>query len=496
MRQSALEEINRLDAAQTKRLKTYTENLSTDREKVLFDDKILAVLEPYLVNSKETKEVLCYLDSIGYSCANYSYTQINTQLERFLENDHTDFRWNKFYRAQKSEMMKEFQSWFLNQVEYRKDDDIRDVLPKKTTHAGFEFIITGDRKKGAYLEKGVLNKYLDRERLAREEGSFNNTILIGTRTQAGGAFDKDKEYAFTGTYKKKTRLVSMVRLWLILAECKFAKPLQFALGKTEWYAGGKDDEKIARRILTNRAKSRYHLTLDYSHYDQSISSWLIRDAFEIMEQAFKHDPFFDKELFDIVREDLVHKYFIDGKGRVRESKKGVCSGSMFTQLVDSIVNKLMIGTYMRSKDLNWSCMIMGDDNLIFTNEELNKDEICSYLSHNFGIEANPAKCSNGNTFEDPEFLSRFWRPSGVWRHKYDLISKIMYPERFRDYKKGADAVLIIYAYILSFPLGMKQLINVEAFMRDYNPTKEKLRYSKKRIYLTGLMEIMIAEKAV
>jgi len=492
MRCTALEEINRLDAAQKQRLIKYAENLSTDRNKVLFDDKILQVLEPYALNAGEIREVLDYLDSIGYSSANYSYSQIEDQLVRFLEDDHRDFRWNRHYKAQKSEMIKELSSWGLTQVAYRSDDDIRDVLPKTDTHAGFEFIITGARKKGEYMSEGVLEEYLDREKLAREEGSFNNTILIGTRTQASGAFDKDNDYAFTGKYKKKSRLVSMVRLWLILAECKFARPLQYRLGQTSWYAGGKDDYAIKGIIATNRNRFNHSLTLDYSHYDQSISSWLIRDAFEIMEAAFKiRGVKYDKELFDIVREDMVHKYFIDGQGKIRESRKGVCSGSMFTQLVDSIVNRLMIGTFMKSKGLEWSCIIMGDDNLIFTNEQLSREEICSYLLYNFGIEANPAKCWQGTTHQAPEFLSRYWTDRGVWRHKYDIISKVIYPERFRDYNKGADAIMIIYAYILSFPLGMQDLIDVEAFMHDYSPNKESLRCSEKRKYLTGLMKIMI-----
>lgn len=486
MRISALEEINRLDAAQTKRLENYTDNLSTDRDKVLFDKNVLEVLKSYS-NLDEMDEVLDYLKSINYSSANYSYSMIEDQLLRFTEENHKDFRWNQHYKAQKAEMIAEFNSWRLSQVEYRVDDDIRNVLPKKDTHAGFEFVVTGKRKKGEYLEDGVVRQYLEQEEFARQNGSFNNIILAGTRTQASGAFNHDEDYAFTGTYKKKSRLVSMVRLWLILAESKFAKPLQSKLGHTLWYAGGKDDAAIMSRIMTMKSKKRYSLTLDYSHYDQSISDWLIRDAFDIMEAAFTHVNF-DRELFHIIREDMVRKYFIDGNGRIRESRKGVCSGSMFTQLVDSIVNKLMIGTYMKSKKLEHECLIMGDDNLIYTDVKLDREDVCSYLMYNFGIEANPAKCSEATVKEAPEFLSRYWTIDGVWRHPYELLSKVCYPEKFRDYAKGADAIMIIYAYCLSFPLGMRKLIRYEDFMQDYTPKEELLRDSGKRKYLSGLMQ--------
>lgn len=486
MRQKAYEEHNRLNAAQTKRLKNYAKQLSTDRDRVMFDKFVLRVLRKYRKKGANLMDVLSYLNSIGFSQANYTYKQIEDQLDRFLEGDHKDFRWNKFYQEQKAAMLKEFASWQLSQVEYHDDDDIRNVLPKHDTHAGFEYILTGVKNKGEYMTDGVAAQYLEKERLAKEEGSFNNIIMIGTRTQASGAFDKDNDYKYTGTYKKKSRLVSMVRLWLILAECKFARPLQERLGYTNWYAGGKDDNHIHQCIITMRKDMPHSVTIDYSHYDQSISSWLIRDAFEIMEAAFvKHN--FDRELFHIIREDMVHKYFIDGKGKLRESWKGVCSGSMFTQLVDSIVNRLMIGTYMRSRSIQFNCLIMGDDNLIYSREKVNVEDLCSYLFYNFGIETNPDKCSTTEGIEAPEFLSRTWTFEGVWRHPNELISKILFPERFRDYRNGADANLIIYAYCLSFPLGMKQLMDVEAFVRDNALEREILRNSKKRKYLSGLM---------
>lgn len=482
-------QLDRLDAAQNRELNAYCKRLGSSRDPKVFDSHLLSIIRPYLKDESRVKDEIRYLDSIGYNSSKYEYHKIEEQLLRFLENDHSDFRWNRNYKRAKEILIEDFSRNRVEQLHFESDSDILAILPERNTSTGYDGILTGIRKKKEFCEDGIQKRYLAVEDNARMNGTFNNIILIGSRTQASGAYDADNGYVRTGTFKSKSRLVSMVRAYLILAECKFAKPLQWLLGTKGWYAGGKNDTAISSGILDMKLKHHYSMTIDYSHYDQSISSWLIRDAFEIMEAAFYKFKF-DKQLFDIIREDMINKYFIDAKGDVRESHKGVGSGSMFTQLVDSIVNKLMITTYMLSigEEQHFDCMIMGDDNLIYTDVEINAKHLCTYLEKNFGIECNEQKCSKALATESPEFLSRVWTPMGVWRAPEVLISKMFYPETFRNYKEGADPYLIIYAYILSFPRGMYEIMHTEQFIDECIAKNNILKDHQKIQYLNGLMK--------
>jgi hypothetical protein len=479
----AKEVIGRLDAASDSRLQTYVNTLSKDRDAHLFDKQVLATLLKYEKSGSDVLSVVKYLKGLDYTSSKYRYDLIHEQAERFTGCDVPNFSWNKNFIKAKQEIMAEVHSWRLKMLQYRTKVDIEDAIPKKSTHAGFSYITTGKRKKGEYIE-GLLSSYLSAETLSRAEGSFNRLVLIGSRTQASGAFKSDG--SFTHTFKDKSRLVSMKDIYEILAESRWAKPFQNRLAGTSWYAGGKDDSRILGWLSRWRRNYKYSLTVDYSHYDQSLSAWLIRESFDVVKEAFFGREF-DDELFSIVREDFINKVFVDGNGSLVESHKGVPSGSMFTQIIDSIANRLMILTYLNARGVSdREMMIMGDDNIIYTHQPLDEKDLSGYLLKNFGIEANSDKCSHMDREDGfPEFLSRIWTIDGVYREPNSLISKMLYPERYRDYENGLKPEAIVQAYILSFPLGMREIIDINKFEADYNAKGGNCGDSG--VWMTGLM---------
>lgn len=463
--EKAQEIIGGFDATQNTRLSSYRKILSMDRDNHYFDDKALKVLFDYLKEGFKLEDIVGYLNGINYSQSVYQYSQIKSQIERFTLPNHTFNGWRKTFKLAKEQMMKEVKFARLKQIHYTGNEHIESVIPRKDTHAGFSYLETGLRKKGEYLEN-VFTEYNRKEAIALINGSWNTPIMIGSRTQASGAFSELGE--FLNSYKSKSRLVSMIDIFLILAELKFAKPFQDYMSHVSWYAGGKDDKVIGDIINRWRHDYKYHLTLDYSQYDQSISDWLIRAAFDVVRNGFFMDPNFDERLFSLIREDFINKVFIDGEGHLVESHKGVPSGSMFTQIIDSIVNRLMILSYCYSKGISdVEMMIMGDDNIIFTNVEIDKEDLASYLSFNFGVTVNPSKSSFGSSKEAPEFLSRVWTFDGVYREPNSLVAKLLYPERFRNYDdKINEPLMLVYSYILTFPLGMKEIVDVEKIKSD------------------------------
>ena len=457
----------------TKRLSRYYKSLSRDVDGVVFDDQVRDLVLQYAWRPKEVESEIGYLNELTspegnrFSRSHKEYSKIREGIIRFSEDNFTSFRWNANYRKALKDMVDYYSSFHLEPLQYYTDDDIKDALPKLGTSAGYTRIITGLSKKGDNLVNANANFQVAVDAALRS-GTFGMPILVAYRTQASGEYTDDGKR--TNSFKQKTRPVSAVALPVIIAEMKFSKPFQEMYGKQNIYCGGKDDLDINAILQNGRSKFNQCVSLDYSHYDQSISNWLIEDAFSVVRHAFYSMSPKDDALWDVVMHDFIHKTFLLPDGEVRSSK-GVPSGSMFTQIIDSLVNELMIRTAMYSlgvKDYNYQMQIMGDDNLImYLDPEDLADKICSYITHNFGITVNMDKTSHHSTKESPEFLSRIWKPSGIWRHPFTLLSRMLFPEKFRPYASGrANPYDVLYSYCLAYPLGMAELMDVCRFKQD------------------------------
>lgn len=453
---------------QEKLLKSYCRSLSKDRNPMLFDSSLLGCARPFFRGFYDVDEVLAQADSINFSQSDYQSGQLEDQLVRFEASNHPNFSWNRNFKKAKSLLLDEMGTVNLKSLVYRGNQDIIDSLPKKDTHAGYSYLLTGKRTKGEYLEDAYL-QLLKQEEDAKQTGTFCKPNLLGHRTQASMPFDDEGK--FTGTFKSKTRLVSMVDTYLILSELRYAKPFQSVLSTFKWYAGGKSDGVINALMTDFRVHHNHWLSVDYSGFDQSISSWLIMEAFDIVRYTYRFDPNFDDALFKVITHDFCNKSFIDAKGNLRYSNKGVPSGSMFTQIIDSLVNRLMILTYLLSKDISpneVSMCIMGDDNIIFSDTLIDGNDLEGYLNANFGVQVNNAKSSKGTKLDDPRFLSRSWSYGGAYRNWKHVILKLFYPERFRNYANGSAAPeLVLYSYYLAYPITMRELFNMDAFFLEY-----------------------------
>lgn len=470
---SVQEMIDGLDTGSKQRLNGYIHSLSKDKYSTNFDKRLFSELVAYALNPDEVARVVALCKKSKYTQCWYRYSMMEQQIDRFSQRNHPWFGWNKNYRRAEEALIAKYKSLNCRMLHYRCDEDIIDVIPKMSSHTGWEFIPSGIQHKGDNLEK-IFDRYVIEEKQALSQGHFQKPILIGYRTQTPPPFDTSSgEYLteWKASEKCKSRVVSMVDMFQNIASARFGKPLQDAMGSVLSYAGGKTDERINDIIQVLRHQYPYWVSLDYSQYDQSLSDWIIESTFRIMRAAFAYDPNFDEDLWQVVKRSTIMKIFIDGKGKLRVSSKGEPSGERLTNIVDSIANELIQTTYQYSlgkSDDEFQFIIMGDDNLIFTKYKLDVDKIASYVTKNFGVICNAAKCDAGSREDHPSFLSRSWTPMGAWRHPNVIISKMLHPERFRDYKKtGLDPALIIYAYILSFPVGMRQFIDVERFKHDH-----------------------------
>jgi hypothetical protein len=471
-----------LSAGSKNRLRSYQSRLAaTAGEKPIFDDLVIKLAKRFALDTKDFNRQIAYLndlvdeDGVHFSRSYKLYSKASEAMWRFTLPDHTSFRWNQNYVKSLERLKMEFSRLKLKPLSYYCDDDIRKAVPKATTHSGYLWLETGVKKKGDHME-GIHDVFQGELERALKEGSFNYPILIAFRTQASGEFEDDGSQ--TDKCKHKTRVVSMVDLRQIIAELMFAKPIQKYMSRVDWYAGGKDDFGISSIVTRCRVKYSRFLSIDYSSFDQTISSWLIKDAFEVLKCAFQMSEHED-DIFNLIVNDFIHKDFILSEG-ILHSDRGVPSGSMFTQIIDSIVNVLVVRTFFNSIHAEAEMTVMGDDNVIFTNSDVTMEEMASYIAKNFGlIVKTDDKSSSGSTKKDNvKFLSCYWLDNGKWRHPHQLLSRLAFPERFRQYVDSGDNQIqpyhVLHAYILAYPAGMAQLIDVARFKREYPVSRKEI----------------------
>lgn len=479
-----------LSAGSKHRLRKYQENLMVTRghDKPLFDDQLKDLLLQYVKDPVRFQEVLDYLNGLedenGIKFSRnyklYEFTQL--AFETFSLNDYSSFRWNKNYRKTLEEIKLYFRkSGHLKPLSYRCDRDIVDAIPKKDTHSGWTYILSGFKEKGDNMDN-IFKLFQKELSSALERGTLSKPIMVGFRTQASGEFDDEGKC--TDSCKHKTRVVCMVDLIQIILELKYAKPVQNMMANMPFYAGGKDPSMISSIINNGRKKYPTWWSIDYSKFDMTISSWLIEDAFDIVREAFS---FVDEREFSIIKHDFIHKDFVVGEGIVH-ADRGVPSGSMFTQIIDSIVNLIVVKTYFNSINKRCDMISMGDDNLIFCDQSPEDVSLLStYLNKNFGLETNAEKSSVGTKKQDPEFLSRFWRIDGQWRHPNLLISRMLFPERFRNYSGQIGPEHVLHAFILTYYLGMRELVDVWKFRQDYPISQSLVWKEVDSKYLPGAL---------
>lgn len=467
--------LNSLSAGSKNRLRQYMANLTVTRgddtpKGRKFDNDLYLVLSEYVKEPQEFNKTVKYLrnltcnDGMLYSRSYKVYSATEEGMMRFADKDHTSFRWNRNYQKSLEKFRQIISKWNLEVLKFTNDDDVKLAIPKDDTHSGYTYIESGMKEKGRNMD-GIYDRYMKAEEQARSCGTFNRPIMTAFRTQVSGEFEDDG--TFTNTAKHKTRTVCMVDLLVIIAELQFAKPIQNRMALEEWYAGGKDRVDISSIIHDYHSRRSYFASTDYSSYDQTVSSWLIEDAFDVLKCGFKSLSEDEEQLFDIVKHDFIHKDFITAHGLLH-SDKGIPSGSMFTQIIGSLVNCILMSTYYYSIGEDDVYMIaMGDDNASFCRNPISITDMASYLMKNFGvIVKTDDKTMYGGPKDDCKFLSTYWTDYGPTRDIHQLIARLLYSERGREYNAEITPAHVILAFILTYR-SMYSLIDVGRFRKDY-----------------------------
>jgi hypothetical protein len=233
------------------------------------------------------------------------------------------------------------------------------------------------------------------------------------------------------TEKTKVRSVWGRAFHYILLEGTSARPLLEAIANSDCFIViGQDPITAVPRILSDTARSSKWLTaVDWSRFDATVSRFEINTAFQLMKERITF-PDFDTEMaFELCRLLFIHKKIAAPDGKVYWSHKGIPSGSYFTTLVGSIVNRIRIEYLWRLKfgEGPTSCYTLGDDSLIGYDSYYSPTEMSSRCA-DLGWIINPEKTECSTYAGGVTFLGRTSRGFFNERDLKKCIRLLILPE--------------------------------------------------------------------
>lgn len=246
-------------------------------------------------------------------------------------------------------------------------------------------------------------------------------------------FVPDKAFARTQLAKRvkpKIRHVWGRAFHHILLEGLFLQPLitKLALNDTPIYIGRDIHLEMPAAIM--RLTRDNHLTccLDFTSFDATVCSYLITQAWTILETLFIFNA--DSEIaFDLIRDLNTNTPVIMPDGRLYEVTRGVPSGSYATQIIDSIVCLILISALqLKFFGHTVESYVMGDDSIFtFKEESLTLEQAANYFQ-TFGMTLSMDKSIITRHRSDVTFLGHNFYGSRVCRDEFTCLCLALFTE--------------------------------------------------------------------
>lgn len=455
-----------LTSGQRKDIEKHVANMKRSYENKMFDGHLYDALQVAFSDKPEVLQAMA--DSIQDAHCTKSFYDVPTtikQFDGFTEPEKPSQLWNINVRVACAVVSEIVGKPKLKPIELRNQEDLWSIFSNPKASAGL--IAIGKSKKEAI--DVCFNDAMQIKRSIVNHVPFDKIRIPAQmfHTARIGGFIVDGKYS-ASTLKHKDRLIYGLDGATVSVEGQYAKPfIQYVAKDWFGYAGGKSPEILRDNISYARRCSAQWMSIDYTHFDQTVPSWLISWCFTLIKKCF--DPKYHDELNWIEHNFINTAIAIPGKG-ICCKHKGIPSGSNFTQVIGSMVNAVMMLTYIastvpgsnfRAKLANLKTIIegpdhrdvfmfvMGDDNLVFTTKGLDLDDMSKYVNVVFGVKINPEKCDLGSYVSDPTFLKREWRTRGEYQDPCYLAVNVIHSESKRLYK-GYSPWHIIYGLYLTY----------------------------------------------
>nr|APG78296.1 RdRp [Sanxia water strider virus 18] len=191
-----------------------------------------------------------------------------------------------------------------------------------------------------------------------------------------------------------------------------------------------------------RLRDRFHthrnlLTVDFKSFDKFLPAWIIRHAFSILCLNIDFTRYKTRGIPDALALYNAWNYIVDYfintpvrlcNGERYRKRRGVASGSYFTQLVDSIANYIMIQyAVARCGSSIKDILVLGDDSLVATTGKVELTEMSHHLRM-FGMTLNLKKSSTPGCIYDATFLGYQIRNGVPLKPEAEFWAALVHPE--------------------------------------------------------------------
>lgn len=255
----------------------------------------------------------------------------------------------------------------------------------------------------------------------------------------------------------------------------------FGISPTSYFVGNRDTSIVTGHRLTYLdeivKKSQYYhkQSGDYSSYDQTIPDQIIKLSFEIIKQFYVFDSSYQEKLFDkMVNYNLYGHIYHPLCGTIIK-QRGICSGSVFTNLIDSIANLLIINYSKTILNFDYnSIYVCGDDNLILSLNKIDLDKISLFIRKYVSMELTFEKEGLVETGHiGMSFLGSYWTRDGPSRNlKRMILSCVKYQHNLPDFH--GDRNLFISSRIYSIFGYDKDMLSYFLKLKLPNPVGSRI----------------------
>ncbi|QTG10436.1 RNA-dependent RNA polymerase [Marigold cryptic virus] len=310
----------------------------------------------------------------------------------------------------------------LNQLVWRQSveavrDGLRSLSPVRafsvdTELKSVQYIQSSSAGYGYIGAKGEPEGENHRRAIARAKATLYSAI----RTDGQGIEHAIKEsvpdVGYTRTQLANIAETTKVRgVWgrafhYILLEGTIAKPLldSFMTSDTFVMIGRDPTTSVPRLLSSIKTGDGWISSIDWSQFDSTVSRFEIEAAFSLLKEKVYFPDLETEMCFEFCKLLFIHKKIAAPDGKIYWSHKGIPSGSYFTTLIGSIVNRLRIEYLWRIKynEGPESCYVLGDDSLIYYDRYYDPSEIAREASNlNWYMNPDKTECStipSGITF--------------------------------------------------------------------------------------------------
>jgi len=253
---------------------------------------------------------------------------------------------------------------------------------------------------------------------------------------------------------RKTRFIWMYPAAMLNCEGVYAQPLIKAyynsVTKSKLLMTGRNTFPRLAEFLShvNGDEGIYGVGLDFKSFDQLPRAQTIRDAFDILNDNLEHGTYWDphsgiqiggagvkrrsQQAFQNIVDYFVNTPLILPNGRVIVKHIGIPSGSHFTNLIGSIVNRILLYTFMFHEEIPMRrLMTNGDDSAFLLAEEYVKDLLSrasAFFLKCFRMVINLKKSCIASSPKEMHMSGTVWPSCRAQRTTAEWMDLALYPK--------------------------------------------------------------------